>query len=118
MSQLTHMNSEQGDILAHLQGGCLTIVGSPIDLKVCYSLNSQDETVTVSVSLAGISMGSATLSAKNPSVNLSLSLAIVKASIGLKFDARNLKLSYTAKACYYAPFSWHCASHSGTIFNF
>ncbi|PWG05820.1 hypothetical protein [Polaribacter aquimarinus] len=118
MSHLTHMNVEQGDILSHLQGGCITIVGSPIDLKVCYSLNKQDETVTISVSLAGMSMGSATLSAKNPSVTLSLSLAIVKASITLKFDARNLKLSYTAKACYYAPFSWHCASHSGTIFNF
>lgn len=118
MSHLTHMNADKGDTLAHLQGGCVTIVGSPIDLKVCYSLNSQDESVTVSVSLAGMSMGSATLSAKNPSVTLSLSLAVVKASIGLKFDAKNLKLSYNAKACYYLPFSWHCANHSGTIFNF
>lgn len=118
MSQLTHMKADQGDTLAHLQGGCVTIVGSPINLKVCYSLNTQDESVTVSASIAGASMGSATLSAKNPSISLSLSLAIVKASISLKFDAKNLKLSYTAKACYYAPFSWHCASHSGTIFNF
>ena len=118
MENLTKMKAEQGDILAHLTGGCVTIVGSPINLKVCYSLNTSDETVTVSVSLAGVSMGSATLSAKNPSVTLSLSLAVVKASITLKFDPRNLKLSYTAKACYYAPFSWHCASHSGTIFNF
>jgi hypothetical protein len=118
MSQLAHMNAEQGDTLSHLKGGCVTIVGSPIDLKVCYSLNSEEETVTVSVSIAGQSMGRATLSAKNPSITLSLSLAVVKASITLKFDARNLKLSYDAKACYYLPFSWRCASHSGTIFNF
>lgn len=118
MNHLVHMKKEEGDILSHLQGGCFTIVGSPINLKVCYSLNKSDETVTVSVTLDGHTMGSATLSVSNPSITFSLSLAIVKASISLNFDAANLKLTYNAKACYYLPFSWHCASHSGTIFDF
>ncbi len=118
MEILRDLQKEQDDILSHLSGGCYTIVGSPIDLKVCYSYNSKDKSVTVKVTLAGETMGRATLSASKPSVDFSLSLVVVKASIELKFEVSDLSLKYSAKACYYAPFSWHCASHHGTIVKF
>ena len=115
MEEFLRMKEESNDILAHLNGACITIVPSPIDLKVCYSFNQQDQTVTVTVYLAGVSMGTATLSASHPRVKFSLSLAVVKASIELTLDLPNTSLDYEAKACFWSPFSWHCASHSGKI---
>lgn len=52
--------------LAHLVGGSETIFGSPVDLDLKWSYDGNAETVSVSLTLHGHSIGSATLSAADP----------------------------------------------------
>jgi hypothetical protein len=103
------------DVLANLIGGCYKIVGSPINLEVCYSFDATKKTVCVTIKLAGNTIGRECLSLSKPSYNICHSLAVVKACVGLSFNASTRCLTFTAKACFYAPFSWHCKSYQGKI---
>lgn len=103
------------DILSNLSGSCYTIVGSPIDLKVCWSYDASKREVYVRATIVGQKIVEGCLSASNPKLGGCLSLAVVKACIDLTFDPNTLCLGYAAKTCHYMPFEWHCAKHSGNI---
>jgi hypothetical protein len=108
------VESHSTDILESLSGGCYKIVGSPVNLEVCYSYDSRTKTVCVTVKLAGHTIGRECLHINKPSYKVCHSLAVVKACVGLTFDLSSLCLTFTAQACVRA-ITWKCKTYQGRI---
>ncbi len=111
--ELTPLNE---DSLPQLVSGSVTIVGSPINLDLNWTYDSNAQTVSLSLTLQGYSLGNATLSPANLSATFSHSFAhLVKASITVTFNPSGPSLSVTGSACHMTWKGWSCQSVSANI---
>lgn len=116
VGETTVVQTHDVDVLSHMIGGCYKIVGSPVNLEVCYSFDATKKTVCVTVKLAGHTIGTACLNIGKPSYQICYSLAVVKACVGLNFNTSSLCLNFTAQACVHVPIlGWQCKSYQGKI---
>lgn len=112
--EATLVETHATDILENLSGGCYKIVGSPINLEVCYSYDSRTKTVCVTIKLAEHTIGRECLHINKPSYTVCYSLVMVKACVTLSFDLSSLCLTFTAQACIRTA-TWKCKSYQGRV---
>lgn len=73
-------------------------------------------TITVTISLLGLRIASATLSASNPTLRVSANIQAARAEVEVSADFARRTLSVAGRACVrIPPFRWRCRSFRLTI---
>lgn len=87
--------------------GCFSFFGVA---ELCWDISENYDKIVITLKVAGAQVGRWVLDTHHTTIKISGNQGVFKEELDLTadFDKRQLKMK--GKACYWAPFKWHCKS--------